>query len=515
VSQRTEWGLIALLTLIMIVKGVLWSLAFPLWQGPDEDDHYAVIQFIAETSRLPDEADTYLPDEVALSRALADVGRIPYAPEQRQGFSQTAVGPNEAAFAQLPTPTRASFEQQAVGKLMHATPLYYLLAAPVYRLFDQGDLLYRVQVQRLLAVLVGAPLVVVAYLITRLLFPADPAMRLTIPTLVAFHPMITEITAVVSVDGLLILCYSLLIYLSLRVLRDGFTWRMGLLIGLTFAVGLLTKPTLNGYAPLIALLVVYDGWRRKRGNSRRSSLTDRREHGQKEGKETSVILSVREKISSWYDKELFVSTAVMGLTIIIPAVWWMQRSYRINKGDLFYFNPVVEGHRIVHNPYYDYPFFTHMLDYYQSIWGGLFTTWWAHFGWIDTALPPWTYTLLRLLTFLAMGGLLLKLVRAYRSGRLHFSTFFPWLFLAVSLLLPIVLLQYYDLSFWHTYGLGRGLQGRYWLGTVVPMLLFFVVGLLAWLPPRWHTAAHTTLRLGIVLLNFVSLLGYILPRYYL
>ena len=102
-----------------------------------------------------------------------------------------------------------------------------------------------------------------AYLTTRLLFPADAAMRLTIPTLVAFHPMITEITAVVSVDGLLILCYSLLIYLSLRVLRDGFTWPIGLLMGLVFIVGLLTKPTINGYAPLIALLVVYDGWRKK------------------------------------------------------------------------------------------------------------------------------------------------------------------------------------------------------------------------------------------------------------
>ena len=76
-----EWRLIALLVFIMLVKGILWSLAFPLWQGPDEDDHYAVIQFIAENGRLPDAADTYLPDEVALSRALADVGRIPYAPE--------------------------------------------------------------------------------------------------------------------------------------------------------------------------------------------------------------------------------------------------------------------------------------------------------------------------------------------------------------------------------------------------------------------------------------------------
>ena len=90
-----------------------------------------------------------------------------------------------------------------------------------------------------------------------------------------------------------------------------------------------------------------------------------------------------------------------------------------------------------------------------------------------------------------------------------------WLFLAAVMLLPVVLLQFYDLTFWWEYGNGRGLQGRYWLGTVVPMLAFFAAGLLAWLPPRWHPAGHTLLRLGIILLNIVSLLGYIMPRYYL
>ena len=267
-QSRHEWGLVALLVFIMLVKGVLWSLAFPLWQGPDEDDHYAVIQFIAETGRLPDEADVFLPDEVALSRALADVGRIPYAPEQRQTFSQTPIGPNEGALASLPPESRASVELQATGKLMHATPFYYVVAAAVYRLFDNGDLLYRAQIQRIFAVVVGAPLVVVAYLFTRLLYPHDAAMRLTIPALVAFHPMITEITAVVSVDGLLILCYSLLIYLSLVVLQSGLDWRLGLAMGLVFSVGMLTKPTLSGYAPVIALLVAYDWWR---GRERRRS----------------------------------------------------------------------------------------------------------------------------------------------------------------------------------------------------------------------------------------------------
>lgn len=487
-TAKWERWFVGLLLAIMLVKGALWSLAFPLWQGPDEDDHYAVIQFIGENGRLPDSADTWLPDEVARSRELADVGRLDYNPEQRQGWSEQPVGLREAEFEQLPLSERTSTTLGVTGKLMHATPLYYMLAAIPYRLIGYSqNLLVRMQVQRFFAVLVSSPIVLVAYLIARLLFPHNTLMRLTIPTLVAFQPQLTQMTAVISVDGLFFVLYSLLIYLCLRVLRDGLTYKTAVFIGLTFAPAFLIKPTINGFVPLVALVIVYDWWRCKGERIR-----------------------------------VFWAAVVMNAVILPPAVWWMVRSWRINH-DLFYFNPVVEGHRIIQNPFYEYQFWPHMLDYYQSIWGGLFVTWWAHFGWVDTALPPWVYTLLRSLTILAIVGLVWKLGRdwqkrpsfsQWRQGQ-RMAPLAVWLFLALTLLIPMVLLQVYDLTFWWEYGNGRGLQGRYWLGTVVPMLTFFALGLLFWLPNRWHLATHWLLRLGMVLFNFVSLLGYILPRYYL
>lgn len=487
-ALRREWLIVALLFVLMIVKGVLWSLAFPLWQGPDEDDHYAVIQFIGENGRLPDTADTILPDEITLSRELADVGRLDYNPEQRQGWSDSPLGLREAEFDALPFASRTSTELGTTAKLMHATPLYYLMAAIPYRLIGyEQNLLVRMQLQRLLAVLLSSPIVIVAYLIARLLFPTDSTLRLTIPILVAFQPQLTQMTAVISVDGLFFVLYSLLIYLCLRVLRDGLDGKTAVFIGLTFAAAFLIKPTINGFVPLVALVVLYDWWRRK-------------------GKRWRVV----------------GAAVIMNAVILPPAAWWMARSWRINH-DLFYFNPVVEGHRIIQNPFYDYRFLPHMLDYYQSVWGGLFVTWWAHFGWVDTALPPWVYTFLRGLTFLAILGLLWKLGRgwgkrpsfsAWREGK-HMAPVLVWLFLALTLLVPMVLLQVYDLTFWWEYGNGRGLQGRYWLGTIIPMLTFFAVGLLAWLPVRWRLAGHTVLRIGMVALNFVSLLGYVMPRYYL
>jgi hypothetical protein len=212
----------------------------------------------------------------------------------------------------------------------------------------------------------------------------------------------------------------------------------------------------------------------------------------------------------------------MAVAILLPVGWWMQRSWRLNH-DLFYFNPVLKGHRIIQNPFYDYEFWPHMLDYYRSVWGGVFVTWWAHFGWIDTPLPTWVYHVLRGLTLLAVAGLMIGLIRALRWPPTFQSwwaghTAAPlvvWVFLAVSIITPILLIQLYDLTFWWEYGIGRGLQGRYWLGTVVPMLTFLVLGLAELLPRRWHGGLHISLRIGVITLSVISLLGYILPRYYL
>ena len=486
-SSRREWLLILFLLLIMLLKGVLWSIALPLWQGPDEEDHYNVIQFIGELGRLPDAADTFLIDEVAVSRQLADVGRLPYAPEQRQAFSDASIGPGEEALADLSPETRSSFELEMVGKLNKATPLYYMIASVPYRWFADQDLLARVQIQRLFSLVMSAGIVVAAYLIARQLFPQRPAMRLTIPILVAFQPMMSQMTAVITVDGFYILTYSVLILLSILIFRNGLDWKLGLATGIVFAVGFLTKPTINGYAPLIGLLVLYDLWR---GEGRR--------------------------------KQIIIGAIVMGVTILIPAGWWMLRSLRISN-ELFYFNPVVEGHRIIQNPFYDYQPLVHMLDYYRSVIGGMFVTWWAHFGWIDTALPPWIYDLLRLLTVAAVAGLALLLWRswpdrpsfeAWRSGTRD-APLVVWVFLTLTVLVPVLLLQVYDLTYWWQYGNGRGLQGRYWLGTIVPMLTLLAVGLLALVPQRWHGTAHNLLRAGMIVLSIAALLGYVLPRYYL
>jgi hypothetical protein len=62
---------------------------------------------------------------------------------------------------------------------------------------------------------------------------------------------------------------------------------------------------------------------------------------------------------------------------------------------------------------------------------------------------------------------------------------------------------------------GGGIQGRYYLGAIVPGVVLLASGLLDLLPERWRPLGHWLLCWGMILLNGVALFQTVLPRYYL
>ena len=140
---RTHLSLVLLL-LLTLLNGLLWSAATPLWQGPDEDGHFAATQFVAEHLRLPGHADGFRADELVLAADLADTGKLHNQPELRQAFGDGKVGPREAELRALDPVARTSYAIGAPGKLNHTSPLYYMLGALVYRLVYDADLQGRV-----------------------------------------------------------------------------------------------------------------------------------------------------------------------------------------------------------------------------------------------------------------------------------------------------------------------------------------------------------------------------------
>jgi 4-amino-4-deoxy-L-arabinose transferase-like glycosyltransferase len=477
---RYAW-LLALILLLTAIKGVLWSAAVPLWQGPDENRHFATIQYIAEHGRLPDEDDLYHDDENVLAGELTEVSRLWYNPEQRQTFGPGDEGPNEAALAALDPSLRTSTERGKVTLALHLPPLYYLMGVPLYLLARGGDILARVFAVRQLSVGMAVGAVALAAAIARQVFPQRRAMWATVPLLVSFQPMFTLSTSTVNTDALLILAFCALIYLSIRVLKKRMTAGLAAAMGVCLAAGLLTKPFILAIAVPLAVVLAWDVTRAIR-----------------------LGAGLRRTLLCWG-----------GMAAAVALLWgpWVWHSARLGNNP-FYANPIRTGQLVVEHPFYDYRLGQYLVDYGRSLLGGTWATLWGYFGWLETPLDPTVYRVLYVVCALALVGLGVDVARKVRArawdaelGLLGFLAL-----VGLSMVGTLGAINYYS---WRARGVGGGIQGRYYLGAVVPLAVLLAAGLTNGLPARWRPVGQWLLSWAAILLHAVAFFQVLLPRYYL
>jgi 4-amino-4-deoxy-L-arabinose transferase-like glycosyltransferase len=467
------------LLLLTLLNGLLWSAATPLWQGPDEDGHFAATQFVAEHLRLPGHDDGFRADELVMAADLADTGKLHNHPELRQAFGDGQTGPHEAELRALDPVTRTSYAIGAPGKLNHTSPLYYMLGAAAYRLAYDADLLGRVFAVRLFSVVLTVLMVLASYFLAAEVMPGQHDAALTVAALVSFQPMLSFVGSVVNNDILLNLLTTAAIWTLVRMWRYGVSGRRTVGLGMALGLGMLSKPLIAGLALPVAWVFAREWWQRR---------CERRR---------VVLLGLL---------ALAVALALSG--------WWQVRSLDLNDGEL-YMNEVKKGYRVITEPFFDYrghPW-QHAVDYYASTVSGVWSSYWAAFGWLDTPAAPAYYRIIDAMTLLGLLGLVVYLVRlvtqqAWKEAGVMFL-------LIATVLSPVVMMHVYDYTYWNEYGVGRGLQGRYFFGQIAALFVLLLSGLLKLLPRQWHSIGHLALRSGIVMANIYCLLQVFLPRYYL
>lgn len=475
---RIDRGLLALILVLTAIKGTLWSMAIPLWQGPDEDRHFAAVQFIAEHRRLPGAEEVYHDDENVAVGELAEVSRLWYNPGQRQTFGPAGAGPNEAAIAALDPSLRTSTARNKITLALHLPPLYYVLGALFYLPVRSHDILGRVFAVRQLSVLLGVGSVWCAFLVARQVFPRQRGMWFTVPILVSFQPMFTFVCSVVNTDALMVAVSSALIYVLIRALKSELNWKLGIATGALLGAGLLTKPfILAMLVPLGAVIA----WEFRRSSGRRGRL----------------------------------ALALGALVISLALVWggWVVHSARLGDSP-FYANPIRVGQLQVEHPFYDYRLGPYVADYVRSLLGGTWASFWGDFGWIETPLDAPYYLALYAIAALAALGLVVHVVQLYRRRTLGAQAGLPG-FLVLCTAALIGTLGATNFYSWRARGVGGGIQGRYYLGAVIPLAALLALGLLALIPERWRPLGHLVLCWGGILLNLASLFQVVLPRYYL
>ena len=397
---------LALILLAYASLGVLYAVYTPAWQVPDEPAHYNYIRAITGRAALPvmEEGDY---DQTYIWRLVE--GRFP---------PDLSIDP-------------LTYED-------HQPPLYYLLAAPVYLLFD-GELLPL----RLVSVALGVGLLVIAYGLVRTLFPHRPSLPLATTALIAFLPQHLAMTAGVNNDTLAEVVVGAVLWVVIRMTDDkaqnsGFgLWALGFLVGLA----MLTKTTAYVVLP-VALVAV--GLRARR---------ERQPPGWAAAQASRVLLVAALLVGPWLARNV----AVYG--------WADPLGLACHNG-------VVAGQ----------PRTAEWLAQYG--WAGLvgrlfrttFQSFWGQFGWMTVPLHPPLYLALALFSALSLVGLLgWSLDR--RRPRLAPSQVDGLVLLAVSTLLTLASYLWYNLTFVQH-------QGRYLFPALIPLALGAALGLEWLLSPR-------------------------------
>lgn len=150
IDDRGAATLLALTVAAYLALGVLYAVKTPAWQVPDEPAHYNYVRFVAEQGRLPelvpgDYPHKYL-EEIKSRRFPPDMSIDPIRYES------------------------------------HQPPLYYLLAACVYRIARWPLSLPIPLALRLFSLLLGAGALAAGYKVVRAVYPGEPYLALgTLP----------------------------------------------------------------------------------------------------------------------------------------------------------------------------------------------------------------------------------------------------------------------------------------------------------------------------------------------
>ena len=376
-----------LIVIAFVVLALIYSVAVPIFEAPDELYHFPVIKHIADGLGLP---------------------------VQRPGI-------------------KTAWEQEG-----SQPPLYYLLASPIARWIDTSDMAERlrynphaqpgdpslyanrnlvvhsdaedvpwrgttlaVHLIRFVSIAMGTATVIVIGALMREIAPERPDLAAGAMAIAAFTPMFVFITASVNNDNLVILLSTIALVLTAQILnershgsREAEAGKRRWLIrrvALTMIVGLAALTKVSGLTLLMPAAIAL-----------------------------SVVHLPKREWARWVGSGLMLVAGVVSI-----AGWWYARNYALYGEWLG-----IETMADIAGP--------RSMTLLQLIpeFEGFKIAYWALFGMVNILTLPLTYVFYDGLTVLAALGIGLYVRRAWREG--DRSRLWPWLVLALYVLTVFV-----------------------------------------------------------------------------
>jgi hypothetical protein len=246
-------ALAALLGIVAIV-GLCWALTVPPWQSPDEFSHYAYVESLATSFRLPGDPHRgiFSTDEsAAITTVRGSVGAF-YPQVVPPSWSRAAYD------SYLDQHTRGHADRANGGGPSSASgnpPFYYLVAAVGYLLDGGGTAYGRLYAMRLEGIVFLILTTLGAWLLAGETFGRRRLAQLVVAATAGLLPMSTFMSTNVNPDALIITEWTFALWLAARIVNRRARIPDVAALCALLAAAILTKDTSYALIPPAAVAV--------------------------------------------------------------------------------------------------------------------------------------------------------------------------------------------------------------------------------------------------------------------
>lgn len=387
-----------------LLLGALFAWRVPDWQAPDEPAHYNYIAQVANGELLPiiemgDWDNSYINELKANDFVPSVIGEI-----------------------------------DTVQYENHQPPLYYWLASPAF-IATNGNLF----AVRMVSVILALITLMLAYTITKTIFPQRTHLALAVMILIGFLPQNLHILASVNNDALAGVMIGMAVLLCVRYLHEEShsAWGLGIAVGVIF----ITKTTAYFMAGVV-VIVIFMRWWQESEHKLRDLIQPYLQFGVPAG----VFALI------YWGRNI--------ITYGFPDFLGLQAHDEIVVGQMRRVEFIAENG---------------ITAYWREAFFTTFHSFWGQFGWMEARLAdavPIAVWFIIALIILALSGLILYGldIRRNQSEAMQNTV---WILLGFAMLFALAQYVYYNITFVQ-------FQGRYIFAGIIPFAIGMVLGVDTW-----------------------------------
>lgn len=452
-----------IILLSVFVKGVVIAIVVPPWHIHDEPAHVQYVQSIVEDHRLP-----------VFRGAVQDLSQEIGASLQRSAKFGQLYGQLTPTIVPPPTDERAN--PKRMSKLPAANlaaeygPLYYVIEAIPYSLFQSASIEQRVLAMRIFSSLLLVVTVFFAYQLALLIRPSL-WFASAVAVMVGWQPQAAFIMSGVNNDALFIALSTICLYRLMKMFNGVITPRSVIFTSVLIGLTIMTKQ------PGWILFPMFLG-----------------------------IMVIRRK--TWGTPSWIQWTMLAAVVMFLVGNVWLFRNIIIGSS-----NGLVGTAQDFSTRFQDQSLSFYLDQIFIGRWLKVLITFWGFFGWSwsnpGPVLPIWAYRTVILLTAVSIIGL----VRFFLVGKDQALRRGLWLLTAAWFLLEglYMALFIHRMLFQGTTDFPT--QGRYYFPLLAGLMIMFIMGIENIVPKKYQKMVWTVLPVGMVMLGLYSIYPIIFTFY--